>query len=201
MRRDAFLSVGMYDEWRFDTACLENVELGERLLRAGRGVLLSSELKIVHLKRWNLESIVREVWRRSRLLARSLGYSRMSVAAPGEVVFTLSRALRPAAALLGTLMLAAAFVPPTPAAAKAGVALIVVLLTNLPLHRFYARARGLWFAIASAPLHLFVQIVTMAALCTGWILRDVFGDVSPDATTQAYSEVGLDIWPPIPRKL
>jgi glycosyltransferase involved in cell wall biosynthesis len=200
IRRSAFLSAGMYDEWRFATACLENVELGERLLAAGKGVLLSSELKVTHLKQWSLPAVCREVWGRSRLLARSLGYTRMRTAAPSEVVFTLSRMLTPAVALLGTLMLAAAFVPPS-AAVKAIVALIVLLLTNLPLHRFYTRARGFGFAILSAPLHICVQIVSAAALCAGWILRDVLGDVSPDATTQAYSEVGLEIWPPVPRKL
>ena len=76
-----------------------------------------------------------------------------------------------------------------------------LLLTNLPVHRFYVETRGFWFAIVSAPLHIVVQIVAAIALCTGWILRDVFGDVSPDATTQAYSEVGLEIWPPVPRRL
>jgi glycosyltransferase involved in cell wall biosynthesis len=200
VRRKAFLSVGMYDEWRFATACLENVELGERLLGKGHGVLLSSELKVTHLKQWDLGSVCREVWFRSRVLARSLGYSRMSAAAPSEVVFTLSRALTPAIALLTTLMLAAAFVPSPHAAAKGGAALAALLLTNLPVHRFYASARGFGFALLSAPLHIFVQIVAAVALCAGWILRDVFGDVSPDATTQAYSEVGLEIWPPVPRR-
>ena len=200
VRRGAFLSAGMYDEWRFATACLENVELGERLLGAGHGVLLSSELRVTHLKQWDLGSVCREVWGRSRLLARSLGYLRMSAAAPSEVVFTLSRTLTPAVALLGTLMLAAAFVPSPHAAGKGGVALVALLLTNFPMHRFFSSARGFGFAIVSAPLHIFVQIVAAVALCTGWILRDVFGDVSPDATTQAYSEVGLEIWPPVPRR-
>jgi hypothetical protein len=50
-------------------------------------------------------------------------------------------------------------------------------------------------------LHIFAQIVASLALCTGWILRDVFGDASPDATTQAYSEVGLEMWPPVRRRL
>jgi hypothetical protein len=73
-------------------------------------------------------------------------------------------------------------------------------MTNLPLHRFYASARGFGFAAMSAPVHIFVQTVAAAALCTGWVLRYLVGDVSPDATTQAYSEVGLEIWPPIPRR-
>jgi GT2 family glycosyltransferase len=200
VRRKAFLAAGMYDEWRFDTAGMESVELGERLLGAGQAVLLSSELRVTHLKQWDLGSVCQEVWGRSRVLARSLGYLRMSAAAPGEVVFTLCRTLIPAVALLGTLMLAAAFVPSPHASAKVGVGLAALLLTNLPVHRFYAETRGLWFAILSAPLHIVVQIVAAIALCMGWILRDVFGDVSPDATTQAYSEVGLEIWPPIPRR-
>ena len=201
VRREAFFSAGMYDEWRFDTACMESVELGERLGGAGHGLLLSSELSVTHLKRWDVDSVCQEVWRRSRVLARSLGYLRMSAAAPGEVVFTLCRTLISAVALLGTLMLAAAFVPSPHASAKVGVGLAALLLTNLPVHRFYAETRGFWFAIVSAPLHIVVQIVAAIALCTGWILRDVFGDVSPDATTQAYSEVGLEIWPPVPRRL
>jgi len=201
VRRRAFLSAGMYDEWRFATACLESVELGERLLGRGHGLLLSSELKVTHLKRWDLRSVFLEVWRRSRLLARSLGYSRMSAAAPSEVVFTVSRTLTPAVALLGTLMLAAAFVPPRHVLAKGLLALGALLLTNLQMHRFYASVRGFGFAIVSAPLHIVVQIVAAVALCTGWILRDVLGDVSPDATTQAYSEIGLEIWPPVPRRL
>jgi Glycosyl transferase family 2 len=200
VRRAAFLAAGMYDEWRFGTACLESVELGERLSRGGRGVLLSADVQVTHLRRWDISSISREVWRRGGLLTRSLGYLRISEAAPSEVVFTLSRALTPAVALLSTLMLAAAFVPAPSAAARGAVALMVLLLTNMPVHRYYARAQGLGFAIMSAPLHLFTQTVAALALCSGWILRDVLGDVTPDATTQAYSEVGLEVWPPIPRK-
>jgi glycosyltransferase involved in cell wall biosynthesis len=200
IRREVFLSAGMYDEWRFATACLENVELGERLRQAGHGVLLSSEVRVAHLRHWDLGSVCEEVWRRSRLLARSLGYLRMSAAVPSEVVFTLTRTLTPAIALLGTLSLAAAFLPPPHAATRGGVVLAALLLTNLPLHRFYLRSRGLAFAVASAPLHIFAQLVAAVALCTGWILRDVFGDTSPDATTQAYSEVGLEMWPPVRRR-
>jgi hypothetical protein len=201
VRRDAFLSAGMYDEWRFATACLESVELGERLLGSGKGVLLSSELKVTHLRRWSLPAVCREVWGRSRLLARSLGYFRMSTAAPSDVVFTLSRTLIPAVALLGTLLLAAAFVPSPQPAWRVGVAMLALVLTNFSVYRFYARARGIGFALLSAPLHVLVQVVAASALCIGWILRDVLGDVSPDATTQAYSEVGLELWPPVPRRL
>ncbi len=200
IRRRAFLSAGMYDEWRFSSPSLESVELGGRLLGAGRGALLSRELTVLHVKEWTIGAICEEVWKRSVLLARSLGYSRMNAVAPSEVVFTLTRALIPAALALGTLMLVAAFIPPPPIGSQLLVALMVLIMTNLPLHRFYATTRGLAFAAMSAPIHIIVQTVSAAALCTGWVLRYLMGDVSPDAATQAYSEVGLEIWPPIPRR-
>jgi hypothetical protein len=133
-------------------------------------------------------------------LARSLGYVRIRTVAPGEVVFTLSRTLTPALALLTTVMLAAAFVPAPHMSAKWAVALAAVLSANLPMYRYYARERGVAFALIAAPLHLFAQSVAAIALCVGWVLRDLVGDISPDATTQAYAEVGLQTWPPVPRK-
>ncbi len=201
VRRDVLVSAGMYDEWRFVTAGVENSDLAHRLIGAGHRVVLDTSITVTHLKRWNLRSVCREVWRRSTLLARSLGYQQTRVTLPGEVVFTLSRALSPAVAVLGTLTLAAAFLPEPHAVAAAGIAFGALVLTNLPIHRFYAKAAGLGFAVAAAPMHIFVQLVAGVALCHGWILRDMFGDVVPDVTTQAYSEVGLEIWPPVRRRL
>jgi hypothetical protein len=201
VRRDALVATGMYDEWRFGEQCLEGLELGQRLQRAGHNLLLMRDLRVVYLKRWSITAICREVWHRSALLARSFGYQLTSVTAPGEVVFTLNRALTPAVAVMGSASLAAAFVPPSFALFRDGGMLALVLLGNLPVHRFYAKKKGLAFAVASAPVHVIVQGVSAMALCTGWLLRDTIGDRLPDATTQAFSEVGLEIWPPVPRKV
>jgi hypothetical protein len=190
----------MYDEWRFTTGGVESVELGDRLLAAGHEVMLSADLKVSQTKRWDVASMAREVWRRGGAVARSLGYVRMRSVAPGEVVFTLSRTLTPAVALLGTVMLAAAFVPAPHLSAKWAAALAVILFANLPVYRYYASERGVVFALVCAPLHIFAQSVAAVALCVGWLLRDLIGDISPDATTQAYAEVGLQTWPPVPRK-
>ncbi|HJQ10587.1 MAG TPA: glycosyltransferase family 2 protein [Gemmatimonadaceae bacterium] len=200
VRREAFLGAGMYDEWRFPVSCMESIELGARLLHAGYEVILDDQLTATDLKRRNLLTMSREIWNRGRILARSLGYGRISTAAPSDIVFTLSRRLPPAIAVGGTLMLAAAFVPQPHFLTKTALGVGVLLLTSLPVHRYYAGSRGLAFSILAAPLHIFAQLVTGVALCTGWVLRDLFGDHSPDAVTQAYSEVGLEIWPPIPRK-
>jgi len=200
VRRSAFLAVGMYDEWHFPTACLEGVELGRRLRERGHRILLIPELTVTSRRRWTIGSICREVWHRGTLLARSLGYQRTSVSSPSEVVFTLSRALAPALGLVGVMTMAAAFLPERHPLEKLAIALGVLLVTNIPVHRFYAGARGIGFALVVAPLHLFVQGVTAVALCAGWLLRDSVGDRLPDATIQSYAEVGLETWPPIPRR-
>src|SRR5256714_1948255 len=188
VRRQAFIAAGMYDEWRFATECLESAELGERLREAGHGVILSPDLKVGHLRRWNLSALASEVWTRGRLLARTLGYRRMRASVPSEVVFTLTRSLVPVAVLLGSLSLSSAFIPSAHSAALASIFVAVVLFSNSSIHRFYADTRGVAFAIAAAPRHVFSQLVAGIALCTGWLLRDVFVDPSPDAITQAYAE-------------
>ncbi|HEX9606654.1 MAG TPA: glycosyltransferase family 2 protein [Gemmatimonadaceae bacterium] len=199
IRRNAFLSAGMYDEWRFETAPLEGIELGKRLEDAGRYVLSSRDLEIVGLRKWNLRSLCREVWDRSALVTRSLGYQRTQAGVPTEVVFTLSRTLAPAFALLCVVALSAAFLPRPNVPVKTAIVLLGVIALNLPVHLFFAKARGIPFAIAVAPLHLLMQAITGLGLCAGWIMRDAVGDRAPDAATQAYAEVGVEIWPPVPR--
>jgi GT2 family glycosyltransferase len=201
VRRSALMSIGMFDEWKFGTGTLEGVELGLRFERGGYDVLLDPAIQVTGLKRWTLSTVFREVWNRSALLARSLGYQRTRMRTPGDVVFTLSRAAIPALALLGTAGLSAAFLP-TPAGWPVRVAIVVaaVVLTNFSVLRFFLRERGFAFAVGVVPVHFLFQSVGAAGLCAGWIMRDAVGDRMPDATTQAYAEVGLEVWPPVPRR-
>jgi glycosyltransferase involved in cell wall biosynthesis len=199
VRRDVFFAAGMYDEWRFETVGLEGIEFAHRLEDSGHNVFSSRDLGITGLKHWELRSVCREVWHRSALLARSLGYQRTRVAVPSEVVFTLSRALAPAFAALCFLAFSAAFLPTPNAFVKAAIVLLGAVALNLPAYAFFAKARGIPFAILVAPLHLLVQALNALGLCAGWMLRDAVGDREPDAATQAYAEVGVEVWPPVPR--
>ena len=200
IRRNALVSAGMYDEWRFLSGGLEGIDLGIRLLKKGAGVMLSHDLQITHLKCWTLGALLREAWCRSVLLARSLGYQRTRTAAPSEVVVTLSEPMSPPLAVVGTVALTSAFVADPYWLTIGAVAAGVAILINLPIYTFFARARSVAFAVAATPLHLLVQSIVGVGLCTGWVLRDVFGAPPQDATTQAYAEVGVEIWPPIRRQ-
>jgi glycosyltransferase involved in cell wall biosynthesis len=199
IRRNVFLSAGMYDEWRFGNASLEGIELGNRLNDSGCEVLATRDLEAAGLRQWNVHSLCREVWNRSELLARSLGYQRTRVVVPSEVVFTLSRPVAPVFAVLCVVAFSAAFVPEPNLPVKAAIVLFGAIALNSPAFLFFAKARGTPFAIVVAPLHLLMQTVSGLGLCAGWAMRDVVGDREPDAATQALAEVGVETWPPIPR--
>jgi hypothetical protein len=199
IRRHVFLSIGMYDEWRFGAAALEGIELGTRLAASACSVLSRKDLTITGLRRWNVRSICREVWNRSALLAQSLGYQRTRAAVPSDVVFTLSRSLAPVVALMLLGAVSAASLPRPDVMISASVVLLGAIAINLRASLFFAKARGIYFAIAVAPLHLLMQATSGVGLCAGWLLRDAVGDRAPDAAMQAYSEVGVETWPPVPR--
>jgi hypothetical protein len=199
IRRSVFLAAGMFDEWRFGAASLEGLELGNRLEDSGRVVLSTRHLDAAGLRRWSVRSLCREVWHRSALLSRSLGYQRTRAAVPSEVVFTLSRPLRPVFAVLCVVAFSAAFLPRPAMAIKIGIILLGAVAVNFQEWLFFARARGALFAIAVTPLHLLIQTVSAIGLCAGWVLRDALGDREPDAAIQAYAEVGVETWPPVPR--
>ena len=65
MRRAVFLEAGGFDE-RYTRPCIEDIELGARLLRAGRRIRLRKDVLATHLKRWTLGGLVRsDIWDRA----------------------------------------------------------------------------------------------------------------------------------------
>jgi hypothetical protein len=106
----------------------------------------------------------------------------------------------PAAAVVSIVALSGAFLPTPSWQLQGALAFVGVLVANAGVYSFYARTRGLAFAVMTVPVHLAVQAVTAIALCAGWVLRNTIGDRSPDAATQAYAEIGVEMWPPVPRR-
>src|SRR5262249_48591353 len=64
IRRDLFLAAGGFDE-AYARPCIEDIELGARLRRAGRRIVVRKDVQVTHLKRWDLWGLVRsDVWDR-----------------------------------------------------------------------------------------------------------------------------------------
>jgi GT2 family glycosyltransferase len=58
VRRDAFVEVDGFDEWRFRSPSVEDIELGLRLASAGGMIQLDPEIQGTHLKRWQLRTML-----------------------------------------------------------------------------------------------------------------------------------------------
>ena len=57
IRRQVFLDSGGFDE-KYSSPAIEDIELGYRLHRAGRKLILCADIRVKHLKRWGLRSMI-----------------------------------------------------------------------------------------------------------------------------------------------
>jgi hypothetical protein len=78
-------------------------------------------------------------------------------------------------------------------------ALLLVVLRSFPLHVFFYRKRGLLFSLAAVGLHLLYYVTAAVSVVWGALLNFVIGEPRPDPSVEAFSELNLAAWPPIPR--
>lgn len=177
VRRDVFLAAGGYDE-SYTRPCIEDIELGARLAAAGHRIDLEPSIQATHLKRWTLANLVRtDVFDRAvpwLALMRQTGHM------PPDLNITwahrASVVLASLAALAVVVAGAAAALGHGEAAAVAAlvpcICAVALLALNLDLYRFFARKRGLLFALRAVPLHWFYYLYCAAGvlLAVGSIL-------------------------------
>jgi glycosyltransferase involved in cell wall biosynthesis len=197
VRRDAFIRAGMFDEWRFPRPQSEALELGDRLRFFGYRIVRRLDVQASHLKRWTLRE-----WIRVDFFDRG-----MSVARLNQLPDFRARANRlylstPLDALLAWTTAAALAASGWRGSAQlamlGAVGATALVVRNANLFSSIARARGVAFAVASVPLHLATCAVRGIALALGRALHHAVGEPQPDAVVQAFAEVGVRTWPPVP---
>ena len=151
IRRELFLAFGGFDPRLYPRPAIEDIELGYRLTRAGHRIVLARDVLATHMKRWTLFEMVRtDIFRRGvpwMLLIKRTGTVETDLNVKGNQ--------KASVALTGLTLLAAVFGVLMPrAAAVAGMGLAAIVALNRPLFAFFARRRGLGFAMAALPLHL-----------------------------------------------
>jgi hypothetical protein len=75
------------------------------------------------------------------------------------------------------------------------------LAGSTPLLAFIARERGPLLALACLPLQLLHYLMAGASVVCAWLLHQFVGEPRRDVTDDAFAEIGLQTWPPIPRRL
>jgi GT2 family glycosyltransferase len=165
VRRQAFDDVGGFDE-RWTTPSIEDIELGARLRRAGHAIRLERHLRVRHLKAWRPRDLLAtDLWRRAvpwtELMLRQ-----------GRLVNDLNVRTRDRAsvalALVGSAALAGAWHWPWLAWAGLGSLLLVVVL-NAGLFRFFLRRRGVGFAVKTVPAYWTYLLTCAAGFAIGYL--------------------------------
>ena len=200
VRRSTLLNAGMFNEWLFRDAGIEDLELGQRLHKAGHRVLLSGDVAVSNMRRHPVREVLGTAWSRSVMLMRTVGYRESRVHARGHEVHALRSAQGIVALMLAALVMKVAVVRHVHWMESVAVALGVLVIANFEIFRFFLRRRGPVFAVAAMPLHVASQAIGAAGLGMGWLLRSAIGDPAPNATMQAFAEMGVQMWPPVPRR-
>jgi GT2 family glycosyltransferase len=154
VRRAAFEAVGGFDERRYQRPSIEDIELGSRLRLEGFTIILDKALKVKHLKRWTLPTLLR-----ADIFDRALPWSRLLLergAMPDDLNLRFKdRACGVLVGVAFTLCIAFAFALLVLSRFSAillvgtALALASVFLLNIELHRFCKARRGRWFALRS----------------------------------------------------
>jgi glycosyltransferase involved in cell wall biosynthesis len=173
IKRSVFGEMGGFDA-SYGRPCIEDIELGMRLRRAGRTIRLNKRIQVTHLKRWTLWNLLK-----SDLCDRGIPWAELILrerSLPSDLNLKPSQRLCAvfAGGLVGMLgissLLATRHSPLV--TFKTGLLTALALLLgivclNTRFYAFFVRQRGLIFAVRVVPLHLLYYVYSIAAFAIG----------------------------------
>lgn len=169
VRRSAFDSAGGFDAARYPRPCIEDIELGDRLIRAGHHIHLDKSLQGKHLKRWTWLG-----WLRSDLLDRGIPWMRLLLERrSGRRDLNLDARNRASVACVGLLCASlAASAVAWQSLAAALVLACALLVINRNVYVWFASKRGWSFALRAIPWHwayYAIGLVSAVAGTAAWL--------------------------------
>lgn len=172
VRRSAFVVVGGFDEARYPRPQIEDIELGYRLRDRGYRAFIHPEIQGTHLKRWHFLAAVR-----TDLMDRGIPWVRLllerdRIARPAGLNLRRGEPVKIALVCAALLLLLTAVVTPRQDLILAALlGLLGVVAWNLALFRWFARQRGLGFALAVIPFNLLYYAISGTAVVAGLALH------------------------------
>ena len=201
IRREALIDVEMFDEWHYARPEIEDIDMGRRLRRAGHRIVLRPEIQCTHMKHWTLGNVVRTDYR-----SRGIPWMRSLLQEEALVEFhalnlSFKERFCTGLAALATVVLAAALVTRSRTLLLAWLGLVLtVIALNLRFYGFLRDVRGFRQAIASIPLHFLFYNTAAVAGVTGYFTHILFGEPSAAPEIEAEASLGVQLWPPCPRR-
>jgi GT2 family glycosyltransferase len=141
-----------FDERRYPSPSIEDIELGVRLRRAGEGILLDPAICVQHRKAWDLTGMLR-----TDVMARAVPWWKLileSESMPNDLNLKISQRLSAVLVLLAVAGLPLLLWKAALAAGFIVISFCVVVVLNAEFYRFLAKHAGWRTALAGIPLHL-----------------------------------------------
>lgn len=167
IRRDLFFAVGGFDADKFRKASIEDVELGWRLNERGSRIRLDPELRVRHLKRWTLTSLIV-----TDVFCRAVPWTRLCLER-GKFPRTLNLSLRQRIAALVALPLVLLPASPwlgQPLASIAVAAFPLAIGLNFRLFRLFLNRGGPRLAFAGFFLQQLYYLYSWVGLGLGTVI-------------------------------
>ena len=200
VRRSAFMHAGMWDEWRLHQPRTEAAELAARLRVLGYRLTIDRSLEVECLREWDTASVLAADLRDPELYL-------LPAPSPAAGASWRARMRRRADVLtLGLLVLsivvlvAAVMADDIRLFAASAVVLVVALATEAAFYTLLYRRRGIAVALSVVPLHLASSLAGGIAAVFAWLRQHAVGDPRPHPAVEAFAEIGMDSWPPVPRR-
>lgn len=181
IRREAFLSVGGFSN-TYARPSIEDIELGCRLIKSGRKLILDRKARICHHKSWNFWRMVR-----TDIFDRAVPWTRLILSErhmPNDLNLRSGQRLNAVLALVILLMAPTALVHWNYAVAWLAV-LGAYLTRNWRFYSYLASSQGPVFALHAIPVHWLYFIYSCAGFAIG-----VVSHLLPGLGNQRRSKAG-----------
>ena len=165
VRRTAFFSVGGFDE-SYRRPCVEDIELGYRLSRAGYSIALRKNIQVKHLKCWRPISLLK-----AEIFYRALPWTELILQNRRfDADLNLSHTNRLSVILAFALVSILIVSPLAPWLLWGAAAIASALLAiNLNVYRFFYHKRGLLFTLGVVFWHWLYFLYGGAAFAWGTV--------------------------------
>ncbi|MHA2230896.1 MAG: glycosyltransferase family 2 protein [Candidatus Hodarchaeales archaeon] len=167
VRKEAFNSVGGFDEYKYSRPCIEDIELGYRLRKMGYRILLDKDLQVKHLKKWTFKSLLR-----ADILHRAIPWTKLILESQEMVSdLNLQVSQKISTGLLGLII---AILPLSffiPELIYLILCLLASILTiNHKLFNFFLKRKGLQFTFLAFAMYLLYYFYSGASYASCWLL-------------------------------
>jgi GT2 family glycosyltransferase len=163
IRREVFEAVGGFDEG-YTTACIEDIELGYRITKAGHRIMLAKDVLVTHCKKYDFGGLVR-----SDVINRAIPWTALMLkerTLRSDLNTTKGNAVGLASAWL--TVSAVVLSPFYPALLGfAPLFFVTMLVSNRPFFAYAYRFRGAAFMVRTIAMNFFVYLYSGVGLALG----------------------------------